>query len=249
MMRARSVWVAAALTWALALGAWAEQNGPEEVRVADSPLVEAAAAIELPDDCSLVELGRWARRTLEASLRKRYPWLTEPVASGSPLACEDAAGRVYAEVELAPHLVRPRWELHRELSCRRDDWRSWTCGPPLEVTLVRLVTDAEGTLVFDAVPVEDALRALATVQLALRSGAIVDPFADAGGPNTLELPADSLLAVSREDYCAGLLVTAQEQEQDENELLELCVEPQICATNTLDTCPWSVRVQGRVGNL
>jgi hypothetical protein len=85
----------------------------------------------------------------------------------------------------------------------------------------------------------DALEALGEIVIqSSEPGGIPDPF-DASDP-FLDLTVDSVLSVTREEICTGLLVAVQlEADAPKN---QFCVERPPCARP--GACPWTVRVEG-----
>jgi len=197
-----------------------------------------------PDEdaaCEPASLGWWGRRTLTRHLAREYPWITEAWNEAGSSTCRTPADRLEVFLEFEAHLRGPRWEKYRTLSCVQLGFASWTCEDPSELLLVRLAQNDPGSLVFDDVPSDAALAALAAVLQASRAGEIEDPFSES--PSVVRLQPDDLLSVSLEEFCAGWLVTARSTE--EGELLQLCAEPPDCAA--AGACPLRVRFLGKVG--
>lgn len=186
-------------------------------------------------------LGWGERGAIAGELARSFPWIDAAWTADSPSVCRNAQGDLEAEIEFEPHLVGPRWRLYWTITCIRTGWRAWDCADPIEGTLVRLASDDRGSLVFDGVPVDDALAALAAVLDASRAGELLDPFDGEDLPTMLA--PDDLLSVSREPFCGGLLVTANVP--GDPALLQLCVETQGCEPGR--PCRREVSLQGKTG--
>ena len=228
----RATWVVCCALLALALvSAPAAQDDAEEDDEYEADVEE------VDDECIEQSLGWLARRSLLALLAESYPWITQPVDETSLVTCvgeEDAP----LQVAFESHLLGPRWERSWTLACERSGTFGWSCEFPEEQTFVHL-SEADGPVpIGPEVSPGEALEALAAIVIQSEApGGIPDPF-DATDP-FVDLTVDSVLTVTREEICAGLLVSVQLDPDDPEN--QLCAE-RACSAQGL--CAWSVRVEG-----
>jgi hypothetical protein len=226
-----TTWVCCALLLLAAVSARSAEDDGEDV--ADD---EEAACVEQP-------LGWIARHGLVSHLAEAFPWITQPVVEDSLVTCEDEEEEDEDEtvqVSFEPHLSGPRWERSWTLECEREGLLDWSCEFPEEQTFVYLSEGDVAVPISREVAPRDALQALAAMVLQSEApGGIPDPF-DASDP-FLDLTVDSVLEVTREEICAGLLVIVQLDAGSEKN--QLCVERAACAEPS-GACPWTVRAEG-----
>ena len=190
------------------------------------------------DECVEQPLGWLARHGLVSHLSEVYPWITQPIVENSLATCEGEEG-TRVQVIFEPHLTGPRWERSWTFECERSGL-VWSCQFPEEQTFVYLSEGDAAVPIEEDVEPDEALEALAAI--VLQSGAppgIPDPF-DPSDP-FLDLTVESMLAVTRDEICEGLLVPVQlEPDAPKN---QFCVERAECDAPSGD-CPWTVRVEG-----
>ena len=171
-------------------------------------------------------------------LTETYPWITRPIVEESLVTCADEETLV--QVRFEPHLEGPSWDRTWTLACERSGMLDWSCEFPEEQSFVYLSEADVGIPISGEVSAADALAALSAIVLrSAQPGGIPDPF-DASDP-FLDLTVDSVLEVTRDEICAGLLVPVQLDAESPTH--EFCVEREACAPSG-GVCPWSVRVEG-----
>src|SRR5262245_64724374 len=107
-----------------------------------------------------------------------------------------------------PHLIGPRWERSWTVACLREGTFDWTCEFPEEQTFVYLADGDSPVPIAREVDPNEALEALgAVVVQSAAPGGIPDPF-DPSDP-FLDLTVDSVLEVTREGICDGMVVSVQ----------------------------------------
>lgn len=213
-------------------------DAQQDADVEEDVEVEEDEEAEVEDECVEQPLGWLARRGLVSHLTESYPWITEPILEETLVTCEDDE-ETQVEVSFEPHLRGPRSERFWTLPCERIGL-SWSCAYPEEQTFVYLASGDAGVPIARDVPPDEALEALAAIVIQSEGpSGIPDPF-DPDDPY-LDLTVDSMLAVTREEICAGLLVAVQlEPAAPRN---QFCVERAACGASSRP-CPWTVRVEG-----
>ena len=236
--RIRGVWTRGMCCAFLALAVVSTSAAQEEVEAdakEDSEELE-----EVDEECVARSLGWLARDGLVSHLAEVYPWITQPIVEDSLVRCEDDEESEPVEVSFEPHLTGPRWERCWTLACERIGTLSWSCEFPEEQTFVYLSEGDVGVPIERDVSPSEALEALAAIVIqASAPPGIPDPF-DPSDP-FLDLTVESMLAVTRDEICAGLLVPVQlDPEAPQN---QFCVERSPCGEGG-GACPWTVRVEG-----
>ncbi len=239
----KAMWALCCVLLLAAIAARGADDGSQASDVAESEEVDAEEVdddeeVDIDEECVEQPLGLIARHGLVSHLAQHYPWITQPIVEASLVACEDD-DPTEVEVNFEPHLFAPRWERSWTVSCERAGMLDWSCEYPEERTLVYLAEGDAAVPITPEVSPGEALEALAAIVIqSAEPGGIPDPF-DASDP-FLDLTVDSVLSVTREEICAGLLVAVQlDPESPKN---QFCVERPQCATP--GTCPWTVRVEG-----